>query len=254
MPIDPKKFKKIVTNHFDNLTEEEFLKTLHQSSPHLFDESLGEKREAQLSGKAEIASAKIIENDTSHATPVKYIHKQKILVKNKKTWNILIMLGTLVAPLFVGLVVGNILNNTWDNSSIATPVFTSKQRFQCEVKNESVILAFKVANLKRPLIRFIDTKLENSEYPKMNRCQMVINNIRRYTDRSNVIGIRTGVINGRSIICVSEKPGAGCIKDKYNGEIISLGSSSEEDREEKFDLFMSAFSTNASGRILIDQY
>lgn len=40
MPIDPRKFEKIITNHFDNLTEEEFLKTLRKSSPYLFDDSL----------------------------------------------------------------------------------------------------------------------------------------------------------------------------------------------------------------------
>jgi hypothetical protein len=34
MPIDPKIFKQLVTNHFENLTEEEFLNTLTESSPH----------------------------------------------------------------------------------------------------------------------------------------------------------------------------------------------------------------------------
>jgi hypothetical protein len=45
MPIDPKKFKQVVTNHFDNLTEEEFLKTLYKSSPYLFDESSEVKKD-----------------------------------------------------------------------------------------------------------------------------------------------------------------------------------------------------------------
>jgi hypothetical protein len=40
MPIDPKRFKKIIANHFENLTEEEFLKTLYKSSPRLFNEKL----------------------------------------------------------------------------------------------------------------------------------------------------------------------------------------------------------------------
>jgi hypothetical protein len=48
MPIDPKKFKKVVTNHFDNLTAEDFLKTLHKSSPYLFDENSVEKQDVQL--------------------------------------------------------------------------------------------------------------------------------------------------------------------------------------------------------------
>jgi hypothetical protein len=44
MPIDSKQFKKIVTNHFDNLTEEEFLKTLYKSSPRLFDKRLEQEQ------------------------------------------------------------------------------------------------------------------------------------------------------------------------------------------------------------------
>jgi hypothetical protein len=60
MPIDPKKFKKIVTNHFDNLSEEEFLKTLHKSSPYLFDGSLEAKHDVPLSDRDKITSFNII--------------------------------------------------------------------------------------------------------------------------------------------------------------------------------------------------
>jgi hypothetical protein len=56
MPIDPRKFKKIVTNHFDNLTEEEFLKNLHKSSPYLFDENSLEKQDVQLLDRDETTS------------------------------------------------------------------------------------------------------------------------------------------------------------------------------------------------------
>jgi hypothetical protein len=49
MPIDPNKFKKVVTKHFDNLTQEEFLKTLQKSSPYLFDNSSGVKHDIHLS-------------------------------------------------------------------------------------------------------------------------------------------------------------------------------------------------------------
>ena len=45
MPIDPKKFKKVLNNHFDNLSKEEFLKILHKSSPYLFDGSSGVKHD-----------------------------------------------------------------------------------------------------------------------------------------------------------------------------------------------------------------
>jgi hypothetical protein len=60
MPIDPKKFKKIVTNHFDNLSEEEFSKTLHKSSPYLFDGSLEANHDVPLSDRDETISLNII--------------------------------------------------------------------------------------------------------------------------------------------------------------------------------------------------
>ncbi len=42
MPMDAKEFKRRVTEHFDNVTEEEFLKNLRKSSPYLFTEESGE--------------------------------------------------------------------------------------------------------------------------------------------------------------------------------------------------------------------
>jgi hypothetical protein len=56
MPIDPKKFKKIVTNHFDNLSEEEFLETLRKSSPYLFDGSLEANHDETSSDRDETTS------------------------------------------------------------------------------------------------------------------------------------------------------------------------------------------------------
>ncbi len=60
MPIDPNQFKKIVTNHFDNLTEEEFFKTLHKSSPYLFDGSLEANHDVSLSDQDETNSLNIV--------------------------------------------------------------------------------------------------------------------------------------------------------------------------------------------------
>ena len=60
MPIDPGKFKRIVTNHFDNITEEEFLKTLHKSSPYLFDVSSEVKHDILSSDRDETTSLNII--------------------------------------------------------------------------------------------------------------------------------------------------------------------------------------------------
>ena len=48
MPIDPKKFKQKITEHFQNLTPEEFLKILSQSSPHLFDGSMEEEQDNEI--------------------------------------------------------------------------------------------------------------------------------------------------------------------------------------------------------------
>ena len=66
MPIDPSKFKRIVTNHFDNITEEELLKTLHKSSPYLFDESSEAKHDAPSFDQDEIISS----NNTVKLSPI----------------------------------------------------------------------------------------------------------------------------------------------------------------------------------------
>jgi hypothetical protein len=42
MPMDAKEFKRRVTEHFENVTEEEFLENLRKSSPYLFTEESGE--------------------------------------------------------------------------------------------------------------------------------------------------------------------------------------------------------------------
>jgi hypothetical protein len=59
MPIDPKQFKKIVTNHFENLTEEDFLKTLYKSSPRLFDEKSEHVQNFELHNQNEVASENV---------------------------------------------------------------------------------------------------------------------------------------------------------------------------------------------------
>jgi prephenate dehydrogenase len=56
MPIDPKQFKKIITNHFKNITEEEFLKTLYKSSPRLFNQKPEQVQDVQLHNKNEVIS------------------------------------------------------------------------------------------------------------------------------------------------------------------------------------------------------
>jgi hypothetical protein len=49
MPINPEKFKKIVTDHFATVTDEEFLENLRKSSPYLFTENSEATKDIQLS-------------------------------------------------------------------------------------------------------------------------------------------------------------------------------------------------------------
>jgi hypothetical protein len=49
MPINPEKFKRIITNHFKTVTPEEFLENLRKSSPYLFTESSEKQQEDRIS-------------------------------------------------------------------------------------------------------------------------------------------------------------------------------------------------------------
>jgi hypothetical protein len=44
MPMNPEKFKQIITDHFKTVTPEEFLENLRKSSPYLFTENLEAKK------------------------------------------------------------------------------------------------------------------------------------------------------------------------------------------------------------------
>jgi hypothetical protein len=45
MPIDLKEFERVITEHFKNATQEEFIQNLRKASPHLFKETPEEHRE-----------------------------------------------------------------------------------------------------------------------------------------------------------------------------------------------------------------
>jgi hypothetical protein len=45
MPMNPEKFKQIITDHFKTVTPEEFLENLRKSSPYLFTENLEAKKD-----------------------------------------------------------------------------------------------------------------------------------------------------------------------------------------------------------------
>lgn len=56
MPINPEKFKKIVTDHFATVTDEEFLENLRKSSPYLFIENSEVTKDLQISGTSDLNS------------------------------------------------------------------------------------------------------------------------------------------------------------------------------------------------------
>jgi Circadian oscillating protein COP23 len=203
MPIDPKKFKKVITNHFDNLTEEEFLKTLRKSSPHLFDESSEEKQATWQINQTKIpldSSSQKISSSISHQK--KYFWGRAIIVMGG------VLFGSSVVP-FLTI---NILK-----PSNASQVFTSKDKFQCNVSRDSVVLQVKIGTVSRPFIKFVGNFTGNS---KINRCKTISSNFTRYTEQSGLY-VSTGIRNGRSILCASNKNGE-CIKDDNGGELLSL--------------------------------
>ncbi len=56
MPIDPREFKRLVTNHFATVTDEEFLENLRKSSPYLFTEKSEATKDIQISDTSDLIS------------------------------------------------------------------------------------------------------------------------------------------------------------------------------------------------------
>ena len=236
MPIDPKKFKKIVTNHFDNLSEEEFLETLHKSSPYLFDGSLEANQDTwqifDESSKENQDSCQVFEESSKEnqdscqtieiKTPLNSSSQVKISPsiechppQKKYLWvRAIVMTGGILLVGFMGSFLATI--NTLKPSN-AAQVFTSKDKFQCKVDGDDVTLIVKINTTSRPFIKFVD---DFTGYSKINRCQKISNNFTRYTEQS-AIYVSTGIKNGRSILCASNNKGE-CIKDDNGGELLSL--------------------------------
>ena len=61
MPLDPKEFEKVFTNHFETIAPEQFLDTLKAACPYLFDEDLSKIIEV-INGK-EVGAKLIVLND-----------------------------------------------------------------------------------------------------------------------------------------------------------------------------------------------
>jgi hypothetical protein len=63
MPMDAKEFKRRVAEHFENVTEEEFLRNLQKSSPYLFTKGSGEPKEFQTRSKSGMDNNAIVKHD-----------------------------------------------------------------------------------------------------------------------------------------------------------------------------------------------
>jgi Circadian oscillating protein COP23 len=245
MPIDPKKFKKVINNHFDNLTEEEFLKTLHKSSPYLFDESSEEKRDVQLSEKSDMQSKSGEKADERYNL---LSGKKQVLTDDSKP--ILFFRNQYFVKIVGILAVGSMLSvfafNTFKTSNVAQ-AFTSENKFQCNVNEGTIFLVVRINGKNLPLIKFVNTEFKGTEYSSVNRCNEVNKRLNKYTSQSKVY-ITTGIRNGRSILCASQKIGEGCIKDDYGGEILSLGSS-----DTNAELYLEAFADTTNRDIFRDR-
>jgi hypothetical protein len=56
MPMNPEKFKQIITDHFKTVTPEEFLENLRKSSPYLFTENSEATKDSQISDTSDLNS------------------------------------------------------------------------------------------------------------------------------------------------------------------------------------------------------
>jgi hypothetical protein len=63
MPMDAKEFKRRVAEHFENVTEVEFLRNLQKSSPYLFIKGSGEPKEVQTQSKSVTDNNAIVKHD-----------------------------------------------------------------------------------------------------------------------------------------------------------------------------------------------
>jgi hypothetical protein len=66
MPMDAKEFKRRVTEHFENVTEEEFLKNLQKSSPYLFTKESREPENLHSKIKANLENEAHTKNDSQN--------------------------------------------------------------------------------------------------------------------------------------------------------------------------------------------
>jgi hypothetical protein len=63
MPMDAKEFKRRVTEHFESVTEEEFLENLRKSLPYLSVEESGDPKEFQAQSNSDIDNNMVVNHD-----------------------------------------------------------------------------------------------------------------------------------------------------------------------------------------------
>jgi hypothetical protein len=123
-------------------------------------------------------------------------------------------------------------NNNFNNNKVSVfpentlaPVSSSKNKdtdslneYSCEKNGGDIVLNGKIKDIERPVMGF-NTTIWGSNFPKDVRCNIVHTKLKKY----NAHFITTGEKNGYSILCASNGPGTGCIKDVNNGQIVTLG-------------------------------
>jgi hypothetical protein len=108
-------------------------------------------------------------------------------------------------------------------NTIPTLVSTKKDtspsnEYSCEKNGADFVLDGKVNSIERPVMGF-NTTIWGPKYSKEKRCDIV----RRVLAKYNSHFITTGEKDKYSILCASDGPGKGCIKDASGGQIVTLG-------------------------------
>jgi uncharacterized membrane protein YedE/YeeE len=111
MPIDPKKFREKVTNHFENIDEEKFLKNLHEFSPYLFAKGAQENNDIYVSNSSLVDSNSLNSyrniNDKKIYKDLEKIFKKLPITKNVFETKIQdIFLFTAIAILIIAVSTG----------------------------------------------------------------------------------------------------------------------------------------------------
>lgn len=77
MPIDPREFERLVTNHFATVTDEEFLENLRKAAPYLFTDSSEETNDIHISHISDLNPNNSNSIVVGRASPLENLQVQK---------------------------------------------------------------------------------------------------------------------------------------------------------------------------------